>query len=63
MDGICTPCYELLAKVLPCVEPLVERAKFNRTKWQELADLHLKKAQEGKTESKAGSESGGDAKK
>lgn len=28
MAGICVPCYEVLAQILPCAKILVERAKY-----------------------------------
>lgn len=38
MSGICVPCYETLAQVIPHVKPLVEKAKYNLDKWKQLAD-------------------------
>uniref|UniRef100_A0A914WWF4 Phosphodiesterase n=1 Tax=Plectus sambesii TaxID=2011161 RepID=A0A914WWF4_9BILA len=38
MNGICVPCYDLLAQVMPCAVILSERSRYNSAKWQELAD-------------------------
>ncbi|VDD93505.1 unnamed protein product [Enterobius vermicularis] len=37
MEGICIPCYELLAKVIPESEPFYQRAKENTKRWKEIA--------------------------
>lgn len=36
--GICLPCYELMSLVLPETVPMVEGAKANLKRWQEMAD-------------------------
>ena len=36
--GICIPCYELLAKVMPTVQPMVDQCHSNWSKWKELAE-------------------------
>ncbi|KAL3107856.1 hypothetical protein niasHT_017088 [Heterodera trifolii] len=38
MRGICIPCYEVLADVIPEAEKLRERSKYNATKWEEMAE-------------------------
>ncbi|XP_013384526.1 probable 3',5'-cyclic phosphodiesterase pde-5 [Lingula anatina] len=52
--GICLPCYELLAQVLPPTSPMVEGAKANLEKWKELADKQkeLEKEKEKESEEK-----------
>ncbi|XP_074640630.1 putative 3',5'-cyclic phosphodiesterase pde-5 isoform X4 [Tubulanus polymorphus] len=45
--GICLPCYELLAAVLPGTQPMVDGATANLKKWKELAEKNKKdKAEE-----------------
>ncbi|KAK3612701.1 hypothetical protein CHS0354_042228 [Potamilus streckersoni] len=36
--GICLPCYELMAQVLPDTKPMADGASANLKRWQELAD-------------------------
>ena len=36
--GICIPCYELLSKVMPSVQPMVEQCHSNWARWKELAE-------------------------
>ncbi|XP_048256360.1 probable 3',5'-cyclic phosphodiesterase pde-5 isoform X3 [Haliotis rufescens] len=36
--GICLPCYELLAQILPATTPMVEGIRANLSKWQEMAE-------------------------
>ncbi|KAK2149571.1 hypothetical protein LSH36_446g02072 [Paralvinella palmiformis] len=36
--GICLPCYELMTQVLPKTQPMVDGARANLERWQELAD-------------------------
>jgi len=36
--GICLPCYELLAQIIPASRPMVDGALSNLSKWQELSD-------------------------
>ena len=36
--GICIPCYELLSKVMPTVQPMVEQCHSNWAKWKQLAE-------------------------
>jgi hypothetical protein len=36
--GICLPCYELLANILPQTRPMVEGANANLKRWKEMAD-------------------------
>ncbi|XP_064626928.1 probable 3',5'-cyclic phosphodiesterase pde-5 isoform X4 [Lineus longissimus] len=53
--GICLPCYELLALVMPETTPMVEGARDNLKRWKELAEKHkedreAKEALEGKAE-------------
>ena len=36
--GICIPCYELLAKVMPTVQPMVDQCHSNWAKWKQLAE-------------------------
>ena len=36
--GICIPCYELLAKVMPTVQPMVEQCHANWATWKQLAE-------------------------
>ncbi|KAL7070807.1 hypothetical protein ACQ4LE_009992 [Meloidogyne hapla] len=38
MRGICIPCYELLADVIPEAEKLRERSKCNASKWEEMSE-------------------------
>ncbi|KAI6180281.1 Phosphodiesterase [Aphelenchoides besseyi] len=38
MKGICCPCYDVIAKVIPQAEQLKERAAYNLAKWEELAE-------------------------
>uniref|UniRef100_A0A914H147 PDEase domain-containing protein n=1 Tax=Globodera rostochiensis TaxID=31243 RepID=A0A914H147_GLORO len=38
MRGICIPCYEVLADVIPEAEKLRERSKYNASKWEEMAE-------------------------
>uniref|UniRef100_A0A0N5AIG2 Phosphodiesterase n=1 Tax=Syphacia muris TaxID=451379 RepID=A0A0N5AIG2_9BILA len=37
MEGICLPCYELLAKIIPESEIFYERTKQNTERWKEIA--------------------------
>ncbi|VDN03482.1 unnamed protein product [Thelazia callipaeda] len=37
MQDICTPCYELIASIIPECQPLLDRCLSNTKKWQELA--------------------------
>uniref|UniRef100_A0A0N4ZF26 Phosphodiesterase n=1 Tax=Parastrongyloides trichosuri TaxID=131310 RepID=A0A0N4ZF26_PARTI len=43
MRGICIPCYDLIAKIIPECKPLKENATYNATKWEELAEEYKKK--------------------
>ena len=36
--GICIPCYELLAKVMPTVQPMVDQCQANWATWKQLAE-------------------------
>ena len=36
--GICIPCYELLAKVMPTVQPMVDQCHSNWATWKQLAE-------------------------
>ena len=36
--GICIPCYDLLAKVMPTIIPMLEQCKSNLGKWKKLAE-------------------------
>ena len=36
--GICIPCYELLAKVMPTVQPMVDQCHSNWAKWKQLSE-------------------------
>ena len=36
--GICIPCYELLAKVMPTVQPMVDQCHSNWATWKGLAE-------------------------
>ncbi|CAK5015926.1 unnamed protein product [Meloidogyne enterolobii] len=38
MRGICIPCYELLADVIPEAEKLRERSRCNANKWEEMSE-------------------------
>jgi len=38
IKGICIPCYSLIARVLPESEPMLNGARSNLQRWQELAD-------------------------
>ncbi|XP_067935026.1 probable 3',5'-cyclic phosphodiesterase pde-5 isoform X2 [Watersipora subatra] len=40
--GICLPCYELLAQIIPASKPMVDGALSNLSKWQELSDANKK---------------------
>ena len=48
INGICLPCYEILARALPQAQPLVDGARSNLTRWKELAEENkrLKEAAE-----------------
>jgi cAMP and cAMP-inhibited cGMP 3',5'-cyclic phosphodiesterase 10 len=41
IDKICLPCYELMARVLPGSKPMLDGAKSNLQRWQELAAEQL----------------------
>ncbi|KAI1724743.1 3'5'-cyclic nucleotide phosphodiesterase domain-containing protein [Ditylenchus destructor] len=38
MKGICIPCYEAIAPVIPEAEKLKERTLYNNSKWEQLAE-------------------------
>ncbi|XP_048759916.1 probable 3',5'-cyclic phosphodiesterase pde-5 isoform X5 [Ostrea edulis] len=40
--GICLPCYEVMAQILPETKPMVDGAVANLKKWRELADKEAK---------------------
>lgn len=40
--GICLPCYELMARILPETKPMVEGATANLRKWKELGEQQKK---------------------
>uniref|UniRef100_A0A0K0F5E4 Phosphodiesterase n=1 Tax=Strongyloides venezuelensis TaxID=75913 RepID=A0A0K0F5E4_STRVS len=43
MRGICLPCYDLLAKIIPECKHLRENALFNTSKWEEMAEEYKNK--------------------
>ncbi|CAF1204529.1 unnamed protein product, partial [Adineta ricciae] len=45
IKSICLPCYSLMARILPETTPMLNGAKSNLQRWQELADEALQKTQ------------------
>ncbi|CAL1540861.1 unnamed protein product, partial [Lymnaea stagnalis] len=42
IQSICVPCYELMFSVMPDTKPMLEGAKENLKRWQDLLDNQLK---------------------
>ncbi|CAF3374974.1 unnamed protein product [Rotaria sp. Silwood1] len=40
INSICVPCYSLIARILPETMPMLNGARSNLQRWQELADEH-----------------------
>ena len=43
MKGICVPCYDLMARLLPTTAPLIHAARYNLEKWTEQAEAEESK--------------------
>ena len=52
--GICIPCYELLAKVMPTVQPMVDQCHSNWAKWKELAEERKQQKEQEQKEKEEG---------
>jgi cAMP and cAMP-inhibited cGMP 3',5'-cyclic phosphodiesterase 10 len=48
--GICIPCYDLLHKLIPETEPLLEACKVNLARWRELVEEQIVPEEETETE-------------
>ncbi|MFH4979459.1 hypothetical protein AB6A40_006168 [Gnathostoma spinigerum] len=46
MEGICLPCYKLLASIVPCTKQLEEQCSYNAKKWAELMEESCNGAKE-----------------
>ncbi|CAI4227333.1 unnamed protein product [Auanema sp. JU1783] len=46
MRGICLPCYELIARIIPEASGLRDRCRYNAEKWEELAEDQRKREEE-----------------
>ena len=51
--GICIPCYELLAKVMPTVQPMVDQCQANWATWKQLAEERKQEKEKLELEKKA----------
>ena len=51
--GICIPCYELLAKVMPTVQPMVDQCHSNWATWKQLAEERKAEKEQIEKEKKA----------
>ena len=51
--GICIPCYELLAKVMPTVQPMVDQCQANWATWKQLAEERKAEKEQIEKEKKA----------
>ena len=60
LSGICIPCYELLHKLIPNTQPLLEGCKSNLQTWKKIADEKRKETKnsdgEGEEETDTGIE-------
>ena len=48
--GICIPCYDLLAKVMPTVTPMLEQCQSNWAHWKQLAEERKKEKERAEQE-------------